>query len=105
MQLKDFVKNYDLYEITVDKIEYKQGNIYLLISFDIDFHFIANGCRSAFDGDSKHLFIFENQKQIESNNTIQYVKNYTYENGLLTLVLTNQKLTISDCKVYVRNLC
>ena len=102
MRLKEFVKNYDLYDITINKTLYKDGNIYLSISFDRDFHFIANGCRSAFDDPSCHIFMFPCQKEIDSIDCIQFVKNFSYANETLILELTYQTILINECiiKIY-----
>lgn len=58
MRTKDFYKSYNLKELNVEEIAPYNGSLSILISFDVDIQYIANGFRPTYDTVYHHRFVF-----------------------------------------------
>lgn len=103
MNLKEFVSSYNLKDLEINNIKYLEKDLYLIISFDNDVEYIANGCRPSFNEKSVHLFIFKNQDFVDEINETQCVKSFNYDNDCLILELNNTSLCINNCDIEIRS--
>ena len=58
MRTKDFYRLYNLKELNVKEIGPYNGHFSILISFDVDIQYIANGFRPTYDTTYNHRFVF-----------------------------------------------
>lgn len=72
MTTKFFYENYDLNDLTINKIYIKNNKLYLDVGMEGTIPLIANGYRPEMDIDEKRIFIFnvKHEDKTYSNNNI-----------------------------------